>query len=73
MALVAAAREAMTNAAKFGGRSTVDVYAETADGRTQVQLLHVLNDPPGSGESFVNLLSGFGFGGHGLDGAASVS
>ena len=35
-ALVAAAREAMTNAAKFGGRSTVDVYAETADGRTQV-------------------------------------
>ena len=35
-AVVAAAREAMTNAAKFGGRSTVDVYAETADGRTQV-------------------------------------
>jgi signal transduction histidine kinase len=31
-AVVAAAREAMTNAAKFGGRSTVDVYAEcTAD------------------------------------------
>ena len=35
-ALVAAAREAMVNAAKFGGRSPVDVYAETANGRTQV-------------------------------------
>jgi signal transduction histidine kinase/phage shock protein PspC (stress-responsive transcriptional regulator) len=35
-AIVAAAREAMTNAAKFGGGSTVDVYAESADGRTQV-------------------------------------
>jgi signal transduction histidine kinase len=35
-AVVAAAREAMTNAAKFGGGSTVDVYAESAPGRTQV-------------------------------------
>jgi signal transduction histidine kinase len=35
-AVVAAAREAMTNSAKFGGGSTVDVYAESSDGRTQV-------------------------------------
>jgi signal transduction histidine kinase/phage shock protein PspC (stress-responsive transcriptional regulator) len=35
-AVVAAAREAMTNAAKFGGGSTVDVYAECTDGRLQV-------------------------------------
>jgi len=35
-AIVAAAREAMTNAAKFGGGSTVDVYAESGTGRTQV-------------------------------------
>ena len=35
-AMVAAAREAMTNAAKFGGGSAVDVYAESADLRTQV-------------------------------------
>ncbi|MFL5887137.1 MAG: PspC domain-containing protein [Thermoleophilaceae bacterium] len=35
-ALVAAAREAMLNAAKFGGGSTVDVYAEASDGRMQV-------------------------------------
>jgi signal transduction histidine kinase/phage shock protein PspC (stress-responsive transcriptional regulator) len=35
-AVVAAAREAMTNAAKFGGGSPVDVYAESSDGRTQV-------------------------------------
>jgi signal transduction histidine kinase len=35
-AIVAAAREAMTNAAKFGGGSPVDVYAESSDGRTQV-------------------------------------
>jgi signal transduction histidine kinase len=35
-AMVAAAREAMTNAAKFGGGSTVDVYAESGAGRTQV-------------------------------------
>ena len=35
-AVVAAAREAMTNAAKFGGGSTVDVYAESNDGRLQV-------------------------------------
>ena len=35
-ALVAAAREAMLNAAKFGGGSTVDVYAELADGRRHV-------------------------------------
>jgi signal transduction histidine kinase len=35
-AVVAAAREAMTNAAKFGGGSTVDVYAESSNGRTQV-------------------------------------
>jgi signal transduction histidine kinase len=35
-AIVAAAREAMTNAAKFGGGSTVDVYAESGGGRTQV-------------------------------------
>ena len=36
-AIVAAAREAMTNAAKFGGGgSTVDVYAESDAGRTQV-------------------------------------
>jgi signal transduction histidine kinase len=35
-ALVAAAREAMVNAAKFGGGSPVSVYAETGDGRAQV-------------------------------------
>jgi signal transduction histidine kinase len=35
-ALVAAAREAMVNAAKFGGGSTVDVYAEALDGDLQV-------------------------------------
>jgi signal transduction histidine kinase len=35
-ALVAATREAMLNAAKFGRGSTVDVYAETSDGRMQV-------------------------------------
>ena len=35
-AVVAAAREAMTNAAKFGGGSTVDVYAESSAERTQV-------------------------------------
>jgi len=35
-ALVAAAREAMVNAAKFGGGSTVDVYAEALDGEIQV-------------------------------------
>jgi signal transduction histidine kinase len=35
-AVVAAAREAMTNAAKFGGGSAVDVYAESTGARTQV-------------------------------------
>ena len=35
-AIVAAAREAMMNAAKFGGGSTVDVFAELADGRRHV-------------------------------------
>ena len=35
-ALVAAAREAMVNAAKFGGGSTVDVYAEALDGDLEV-------------------------------------
>jgi signal transduction histidine kinase len=35
-ALVAAAREAMVNAAKFGGGTTVDVYAEAGDGELQV-------------------------------------
>jgi phage shock protein PspC (stress-responsive transcriptional regulator) len=35
-ALVAAAREAMVNAAKFGDGSTVDVYAEALDGEVQV-------------------------------------
>ena len=35
-ALVAAAREAMVNAAKFGGGSPVDVYAEVLDGELQV-------------------------------------
>jgi signal transduction histidine kinase len=35
-AVVAAAREAMTNAAKFGGGSPVDVYAESANSRTHV-------------------------------------
>jgi signal transduction histidine kinase len=35
-AVVAAAREAMTNAAKFGEGSPVDVYGESADGRTHV-------------------------------------
>ncbi len=35
-ALVAAAREAMVNAAKFGGGSTVDVYAEASGGALQV-------------------------------------
>jgi signal transduction histidine kinase len=35
-AVVAAAREAMTNAAKFGGGSVVDVYAECTAERLQV-------------------------------------
>ena len=35
-ALVAAAREAMVNAAKFGGGSPIDVYAEAEDGRLQL-------------------------------------
>jgi signal transduction histidine kinase len=35
-AVVAAAREAMTNAAKFGAGSTVDVYAESGVSGTQV-------------------------------------
>jgi signal transduction histidine kinase/phage shock protein PspC (stress-responsive transcriptional regulator) len=35
-ALVAAAREAMVNAAKFGAGSTVDVYAEAGEGELQV-------------------------------------
>jgi signal transduction histidine kinase len=35
-ALVAAAREAMVNAAKFGAGSPVDVYAEALDGELQV-------------------------------------
>jgi signal transduction histidine kinase/phage shock protein PspC (stress-responsive transcriptional regulator) len=35
-AVVAAAREAITNAAKFGGGSTVDVYAECDAARLQV-------------------------------------
>jgi signal transduction histidine kinase len=35
-AVVAAAREAMTNAAKFGDGSTVDVYAESTPQRLQV-------------------------------------
>jgi signal transduction histidine kinase len=35
-AVVAAAREAMTNAAKFGNGSTVDVYAECTPGSLQV-------------------------------------
>jgi signal transduction histidine kinase/phage shock protein PspC (stress-responsive transcriptional regulator) len=35
-ALVAAAREAMVNAAKFGAGSTVDVYAEAGNGELQV-------------------------------------
>ena len=35
-ALVAAAREAMVNAAKFGDGSTVDVFAEVADGAAEV-------------------------------------
>jgi signal transduction histidine kinase/phage shock protein PspC (stress-responsive transcriptional regulator) len=35
-AVVAAAREAMQNAAKFGGGTPVDVYAEVADGRIDV-------------------------------------
>jgi signal transduction histidine kinase/phage shock protein PspC (stress-responsive transcriptional regulator) len=37
-ALVAAAREAMVNAAKFGAGSTVDVYAEADDGELQVYI-----------------------------------
>jgi signal transduction histidine kinase/phage shock protein PspC (stress-responsive transcriptional regulator) len=35
-ALVAAAREALVNAAKFGAGSPVDVYAEASEGRVQV-------------------------------------
>src|SRR3954454_2902699 len=35
-ALVAAAKEAMVNAAKFGGESAVSVYAESEDGTTHV-------------------------------------
>jgi signal transduction histidine kinase len=36
LALVAAAREAMVNAAKFGGGSSVDVFAEVLDDELQV-------------------------------------
>jgi signal transduction histidine kinase len=35
-AAVAAAREAMLNASKFGGGSPVDVYAEVSEGRVQI-------------------------------------
>lgn len=35
-AVVAAAREAMTNAAKFGGGSTVDVFADATDDKLEV-------------------------------------
>jgi signal transduction histidine kinase len=35
-AVVAAAREALVNAAKFGGGSPVDLYAEVSDGRVSV-------------------------------------
>jgi signal transduction histidine kinase len=35
-AMVAAAREAMLNAAKFGNGATVDVFAELTNGRKQV-------------------------------------
>jgi signal transduction histidine kinase len=35
-ALVAAAREALLNAARFSGADKVDVFAEVADGRTEV-------------------------------------
>ncbi len=35
-AVVAAAREAMTNAAKFGGDGPVDVYAEAGPERVQI-------------------------------------
>jgi signal transduction histidine kinase len=35
-AVVAAAREAMQNAAKFGGGAPIDVYAEASDARIQV-------------------------------------
>ena len=35
-ATVAAAREAMLNASKFGGGSAVDVYAEVSEGRVQI-------------------------------------
>jgi signal transduction histidine kinase/phage shock protein PspC (stress-responsive transcriptional regulator) len=35
-AVVAASREAMTNAAKFGGGSPIDVFAESSDGRLHV-------------------------------------
>jgi signal transduction histidine kinase len=35
-AVVAAAREAMTNAAKFGAGSPIDVYSEVSNGRVQV-------------------------------------
>jgi signal transduction histidine kinase/phage shock protein PspC (stress-responsive transcriptional regulator) len=35
-AAVAAAREAMLNASKFGGGSPVDVYAESRDGRLEI-------------------------------------
>ena len=44
LVVVAAAREAMTNAAKFGGDSTVDVYAEADPER-----LHVFVRDRGSG------------------------
>jgi signal transduction histidine kinase len=49
-ALVAAAREAMVNAAKFGGGSTVDVYAEALDGAIQV---FVRDRGPGFGRAEV--------------------
>jgi signal transduction histidine kinase len=35
-AAVAAAREAMLNASKFGGGSPIDVYAEVSEGRVQI-------------------------------------
>ena len=43
-ALVAAAREAIVNAAKFGGGSPVSVFAEAADGRVE---LYVRDRGPG--------------------------
>jgi len=81
-ALVAAAREAMVNAAKFGGGSTVDVYAEALDGEIQVYVrdrgpgfapAEVPGDRRGVSESIVGRMARHGGGAeiHSLPGAGT--